>query len=156
MMIIESAITGAQHQSAPTTPRAALEEFYAAFNGRDLELMAQNWSDGEDASMSNPLGGIRRGWNNIKTVYQRVFNGPARVYVEFYDYCLHEAGDMFLAVGRERGEFQTGETRVELAIRTSRVYRKINGRWRQLHHHGSIDDSALLARYQAAVQHAAH
>lgn len=155
MIIIESAITGALHQSTPTTPQAALEEFYAAFNGRDFELMARNWSDGAEASMSNPLGGIQRGWDDIKTVYQRVFNGPARVYVEFYDYSLHEAGDMFVAVGRERGEFQLGETRVELAIRTSRIYRMINGRWRQLHHHGSIDDPALLARYQAAVQNAA-
>ncbi len=155
MIIIESAITGAQYQSAPSTPKATLEEFYAAFNGRDLELMARNWSDTAEASMSNPLGGLRRGWDDIKTVYQHVFNGPARVYVEFYDYSLHEADDMFIAVGRERGEFRLGETRVELAIRTSRLYRMINDRWRQLHHHGSIDDPALLTRYQAAVQNAA-
>lgn len=150
----EDVINGAQYQgSSPTTPRATLEEFYAAFNSRDLLLMAQNWAAGMEASMSNPLGGIRRGWADIQGVYRRLFDGPARVYVEFHDYDLHDSGDMFVAVGRERGEFRRGATRVALAIRTSRIYRKIDGRWRQLHHHGSIDDPALLEQYQAAVRH---
>ncbi len=105
MTLIQSAISGARHQSAPTTPEATLEEFYAAFNGRDIALMTRNWSDSADASMSNPLGGIRRGWDEIKAGYHRLFTGPARVYVEFYDYSVHEAGDVFFAVGRERGDF---------------------------------------------------
>ncbi len=154
MTLIQNAISGARHHPEPTTPEATLEEFYAAFNGRDIDLMAQNWSDDTEASMSNPLGGIRRGWDEIKAVYHRLFTGPARAYVEFYDYSVHKAGDLFFAVGRERGDFRLGETRVELAIRTSRIYQRRNGRWRQVHHHGSIDDPVLLARYQTAVLHA--
>lgn len=42
-------------------------------------------------------------------------------------------------------------TRIELAIRTTCIYRKENGRWLQIHHHGSIEDPVLLARYQDAV-----
>jgi hypothetical protein len=38
-----------------------------------------------------------------------------------------------------------------MAIRTSRFFRLVDGQWRQQHHHGSIDDPALLAAYQAAV-----
>ena len=151
MTLVEIAISGACYQPAPTTPEATLEEFYAAFNGRDIDLMTQNWSDGAEASMSNPLGGIRRGWYDIKAGYHRLFTGPARIYVEFYDYSVHESGDLFYAVGRERGDFRLGEKRVELAIRTSRIYQRHNGRWRQLHHHGSIDDPVLLARYQTAA-----
>ena len=151
MTLVENVISGAHHLLAPTTPEATLEEFYAAFNGRDIALMAQNWSDGSETSMSNPLGGIRRGWDDIKAGYHRLFTGPARVYVEFYDYSVREAGDLFYAVGRERGDFRLGEMRVELAIRTTRIYQRSNGRWRQVHHHGSIDDPVLLARYQTAV-----
>lgn len=154
MTLSKDAISGAHHQAAPATPEATLEEFYAAFNGRDIALMARNWLDGDEPSMSNPLGGIRRGWDEISAGYHRLFTGPARVYVEFYDYSVHEIGDVFFAVGRERGAFTLGETRVELAIRTSRIYQRHNGRWRQVHHHGSIDDPALLARYQTAVLHA--
>jgi hypothetical protein len=54
-------------------------------------------------------------------------------------------------VVRERGYFRLEENEVKLAIRTSRVFKKIDGRWKQVHHHGSIDDPELLARYQTAV-----
>jgi hypothetical protein len=37
-------------------------------------------------------------------------------------------------------------------IRTSRWFKLADGRWRQLHHHGSIEDADLLARYQLAVR----
>ena len=56
------------------------------------------------------------------------------------------------AVGRERGTLQAAGRSLELKIRTTRVFRFVGGRWRQVHHHGSIDDATLLARYQAAVR----
>jgi ketosteroid isomerase-like protein len=132
-------------------PIGALAEFYRAFNNRDLALMEQNWASSDETSMDNPLGGIRRGWNEIRPVYERIFNSQARVSVEFYDYTIHRFGATFLAVGRERGRFATGEVSLDLQIRTSRLFRLTGGRWRQVHHHGSIDDAGLLARYQAAV-----
>lgn len=101
--------------------------------------------------MANPLGGIKRGWEEIRAVYERLFTGPAEVYVEYYDYTVHETPQMFYATGRERGYFRLNEQEVKLAIRTSRVFRKMEGLWRQVHHHGSIDDPLLLATYQEAV-----
>jgi phage gp16-like protein len=42
---------------------------------------------------------------------------------------------------------------VPLSIRTSRVFAfQPNHGWRQMHHHGSIDDPAALAAYQDAVR----
>lgn len=152
MYPIKQAITGARFaELVGVTPEAALEQFYAAFNGRDLALMADNWAQTDEIALDNPLGGIRRGWAEIRPLYERVFSGPARVYVEFHDYTLHAGGDFFYAVGRERGYFRRDGTELALAIRTSRVFRRIGGRWKQVHHHGSIDDPGLLARYQAAV-----
>jgi len=60
---------------------------------------------------------------------------------------------MFYAVGRERGYFRLGGEQLGLAIRTSRIFRKVNGQWKQSHHHGSIDDPRLLSMYQSAVMH---
>lgn len=130
---------------------AALTDFYRAFNGRDLAAMRSNWAVLDEIAMDNPLGGIKRGWAEIGAVYQRLFSGPARVYVEFHDYTLQTTPDMFCAIGRERGRFERDGERIDLAIRTSRVFRRIAGAWRQTHHHGSIDDPALLTRYQRAV-----
>jgi ketosteroid isomerase-like protein len=114
-------ITGQEEKTGLTGPLRALVEFYEAFNGRDLELMAENWAQTDEIAMDNPVGGIKRGWEEIKAVYERIFNGPAKVYVEFYDYTIHESGEIFYAVGRERGEYRVGETSIQLAIRTSRI-----------------------------------
>ena len=142
---IQDPITGKEAFGDMTRAYDALVEFYAAFNAGDFGLMSK------DASMSNPLGGIRRGWREIRTVYENIFNGPAEVYVEYYDYAILEGDGFFQAVGRERGTFTLGETSVDLKIRTSRTYVLHEGRYRQLHHHGSIEDPALLKAYQDSV-----
>ena len=144
-------ITGSEDKQGLAEPIKTLSDFYAAFNNRDLGKMANNWAQTDEIAMDNPVGGIKRGWEEIKAVYERIFNGKAKVYVEFYDYTIHERGEMFYAVGRERGEFRIDETVVDLTIRTSRVFQLMNGQWRQVHHHGSIDEPELLARYQQAV-----
>lgn len=142
-------ITGNEGGDA-TTPLGALVEFYRAFNNRDLALMRHHWH-AQECVLDNPLGGIRRGWAELEPLYARLFTGAARVQVEFYDYTLHETETLFVAAGRERGHYQLGHERIELMIRTSRIFRKVAGRWRQIHHHGSIEDAAVLARYQAVV-----
>ncbi|HHJ34222.1 MAG TPA: DUF4440 domain-containing protein [Gammaproteobacteria bacterium] len=150
-MIYEQAITGKETRFEKKAPQAALQLFYQAFNTGDMEKMTANWSHTEEASMSNPLGGVRRGWAEIAGVYERIFSGESEVYVEFYDYSIHQSGEFFCAVGRERGYFINRGKKLDLAIRTSRVYRKQEGVWRQLHHHGSIETPALLEAYQANV-----
>lgn len=151
MLPIQEAITGQEEQGALATPYQSLVQFYCAFNSKDMRMMSENWAQSDDIAMDNPLGGIKRGWTEIRPVYERIFGGPAKVYVEYFDYTLHETAEMFYAVGRERGYFRLGGEEITLAIRTSRVFRKINGRWRQVHHHGSIEEPQLLAKYQSAV-----
>ncbi|MBI4384980.1 MAG: nuclear transport factor 2 family protein [Nitrospinae bacterium] len=151
MLPEQTPITGREDIKGAPPPLRALIEFYDAFNNRDMAKMSNNWARTAEISMDNPVGGIKRGWEEIGAVYELIFNGPARVYVEFYDYTLHETDRMFYAVGRERGRFSIGETAIDLAIRTTRIYKLIDGHWRQVHHHGSIDDPEALARYQSAV-----
>ncbi len=151
MYLIQEPITGSENQGDVFTPYQALVQFYCAFNSRDMNLMSKNWARSDVIAMDNPLGGIKRGWADIQMVYERIFTGTAEVYVEFFDYSIHEASEMFYSVGRERGYFRLGDTEVQLAIRTSRIFQKMEGRWRQVHHHGSIDDPELLERYQDAV-----
>jgi hypothetical protein len=128
-----------------------LISFYKAFNQRDLKLMQSVWLNSDEASMNNPIGGIMRGWNNIESVYDRIFNGKAKVYVEFYEFTFHSTENMFLVTGRERGFFEKGNLKIDLAIRTSRVFIKENGEWKHIQHHGSIDNPDLLKKYQDAI-----
>ncbi len=144
-------ITGNESQGDLTKPYQALVQFYYAFNNASMETMSQNWHQSDDIAMDNPLGGIKRGWNEISEVYNKIFSGPAEVYVEYYDYTIHKTAEMFYAVGRERGYFKLKEEKLDLAIRTSRIFKNIGGIWKQVHHHGSIENPKLLERYQNAV-----
>jgi len=150
--LLPSVIDGYDIGRDPSQPLAALAGFYRAFNQRDMDAMALNWANHEEVSMSNPLGGIARGWPAIRAVYERIFGGNARVQVAFHDYTLHETADLFYAVGREHGSLESGNTKLELSIRTSRLYRRINGTWQQVHHHGSFEDPDLFAAYREAVR----
>jgi ketosteroid isomerase-like protein len=145
-------VTGRERAEQLTPQMRALSGFYRALNSRDMKLMTQNWAQTGEAVMDNPVGGIKRGWDEIRAVYDRIFGSPGQYWFEFYDYTYHEAGEIFYVVGRERGEYRAGEAVLKMAIRTTRVFRLIEGGWRQVHHHGSIDDPELLAAYQKAVR----
>jgi ketosteroid isomerase-like protein len=151
MKAIQEAITGNENFGNRLLPYEALVHFYYAFNQKNFSEMEKNWANTDTIAMDNPLGGIKRGWVEIGQVYERIFRGPAEIYVEFYDYTIQENSDIFYAVGRERGRFQSKKESFELAIRTSRIFQKIDGQWRQVHHHGSIENPQLLERYQKAV-----
>jgi ketosteroid isomerase-like protein len=149
---IEEPVTGREQIADPAQPQYALSQFYRALNARDGALMEQNWDGSPEAAMDNPLGGIKRGWADIRQTYEALFATPWAYSFEFWDYTLHRGTDVFWVVGRERGRLsKPGET-LELAIRTTRLFRWVGGRWRQIHHHGSIDDPQMLASYLAAVR----
>lgn len=132
---------------------AALETFYYAFNGRSLDLFRQIWLDHTLIQLNNPVGGIMRGATPISDLYARIFEGPVRVQVEFYDSVAYFTPEMVVFAGRERGTYARDGKTYPLDIRTSRifVYASSQGGWRQIHHHGSIDNAEKLAHYQQAV-----
>jgi ketosteroid isomerase-like protein len=139
-------------QSNLAEPLQALAQFYRALNTRDMSLMEQNWDNTREPAMDNPLGGIKRGWAEIETVYERLFRVDRTYHFEFYDYSLHRFGEVFYVVGRERGQVSKMGNELDMKIRTTRVFRFDGQRWRQVHHHGSIEDPQLLAAYQAATR----
>jgi len=151
MKIETTPVTGKENKEEMTPMLKALSQFYEALNSSDMEMMSENWLQNDEAAMDNPLGGIKRGWEEIRSVYERLFGSASEYYFEFYDYTLHDSGELFYVVGRERGYFKTANTALEMRIRTSRIFRLVNGQWRQVHHHGSIEEPELLASYQQAV-----
>jgi ketosteroid isomerase-like protein len=152
MKPIQEPITGKEDLGDLSQPQEALAQFYKAFNSRDLAMIDANFAASDEVAIDNPLGGIRRGADMPHKMYEAVFKSPADVHVEFWDYTIHRVGDVFWAVGRERGTFHDGQAIKDLNIRTTRIYQLVDGRWRQIHHHGSIEDATLLADYQSAVR----
>lgn len=134
--------------------RALVESFYYAFNQRDATVFANVWADHELIQLNNPLGGILRGYAHIAALYQRIFTGPARVWVELGDIVEFQTDTMVIFAGRETGEFTQGAKSLPLSIRTTRIVQWLGPTigWRQTHHHGSIDDAKVLMEYQNAVR----
>jgi ketosteroid isomerase-like protein len=151
MMVANHVVNGREDPIDPREPLGALREFYRAFNCRDLALMERNWVSSEEASMAHPLGGIRRGWPDICEGYQRLFRA-AEIHIELHQYTIQQFGEIFCAIGREQGTFLGDNVSLDLKFRASRLFRFGGGRWRQVHHHGSIDNPELLLRYQAAIR----
>ena len=83
MQPIQEAITGKEEQGNISSPYQALIQFYYAFNSGNMKIMTENWAHSSEIAMDNPLGGIKRGWAEIQPVYERIFNGSAKVYVDF-------------------------------------------------------------------------
>ncbi len=144
-------VTGAETRAGDGRPLDALIDFYRAFNAKDLDGLAANWADGDTPSMDNPIGGIRRGWPAIREGYLKLFGGAAAVQVAFHDFSSQGGNDWHLFVGRETGTCKTPTMQLDVRFRTTRWFVMINGSWRQLHHHGSIEEPVLLADYQRAI-----
>ena len=68
MKPIQEPITGNEDQGNLSTPYQALVQFYSAFNHADMPTMEKNWANTQEIAMDNPLGGIKRGWEEIKSV----------------------------------------------------------------------------------------
>jgi len=133
--------------------RALLESFYYAFNNRDMDVLRAVWAEDELIQLNNSLGGILRGYEPIAGLYQRVFTRPAVVWVELGDIVEFQSDAMVAFAGREIGRFSQADTTLQLSIRTSRIMQWFGAEigWRQVHHHGSMDNAQLLDRYQQAV-----
>jgi ketosteroid isomerase-like protein len=115
---IQTPVTGREELQDASDPRRALSDFYRAINARDLALMEKNWDHSPEAAMDNPLGGIRRGWSEIRQTYERLFNTQGTYSFEFWDYTAHQSGELFWVVGggggpREpkRGKSQPARTK---------------------------------------------
>lgn len=142
------------HEPGFDGARALVESFYHAFNQRDMAVFEKVWAEHALIQLNNPLGGILRGYEGISTLYRRVFSGPASVWVELSDIVEYRTEGMVVFAGRENGEFSGNGTVLPLSIRTSRIIQWLGREkgWRQVHHHGSIDDPTLLSAYQGAVR----
>lgn len=133
---------------------AALETFYYALNQRDIDAMAAVWSHDQLAQLNNPVGGILRGGAEAVALYEQIFDSGMRLEVTFGDAVTYQQPTTAVFAGREIGTYSAaGGPSTPLQIRTSRIlgYDEDDGRWVQLHHHGSIDDPDALSAYQNAV-----
>ncbi len=118
----------------------ALSEYYSALNNSDISKMKANWSHEKTTSFTSPLGSIVRDYKSIIEFYDELFTSKIDIDVEYYDIEISEMDNGFSAVGRERGTMSINGQCIEVAFRTSRLFIKEKGLYKQLHHHGSFEN----------------
>jgi len=144
-------INGYGDTSELSEQELAIYRFYKAFNEKNMEAITKVWANTEDITAENPAGGIRRGWSDLKWVYERVLGSPAKVSAEFYDYTIHVANEVFWSVGRERVFLNFSGEDITMNIRITRIFMIIDEEWRLVHLHGSFEDPEMLFKYQQAT-----
>jgi hypothetical protein len=71
--------------------------------------------------------------------------------VTIHDFTGQGGNDWHLYGGREPGACKTPTETLDVSFRTARWFVRKNGTWRQLHHHGSVEDPKVLADYQRLI-----
>lgn len=133
--------------------RAALETFYRAFNAGDRELLLTLWADEPLVHLDDPLGRSVRGHGEIAELYRSLVRRGVLAWIQFDEILEISTNESVIFVGRERGMVMTTDDIVPLRIRATHCLSWIESvsAWRWVHHHGSIEEPELMARYQRAA-----
>jgi ketosteroid isomerase-like protein len=117
----------------------ANEEFYAAFEALDIDRMEACWLHDEEVRCIHPGWDAMCGWAQVRRSWAAIFANSA--YIQFFltDVRVHVDADTawvtcaenILAGGAGAPEIQDAK------VLATNVFRRADGRWRMVLHHGS-------------------
>jgi hypothetical protein len=146
-------INGTERLTDLSEPEQILSSFYKAFNNKDIAGLRNNWATNQDVMVYNPGGGLRQSWDEIERIYKAIFSAPVDVKAQFCDYSIVNLTAVFIVYGNEKVTVARGMDKPKMIdIRITRIYKLIEGAWKQIHLHGSIDQPELLKTYQEATR----
>ena len=128
----------------------AVNAFYAAFNGRDLGTMKRVWAP--DGILYNPIGGIARAGPKYSVSTSAFSSGPSAFVWCFTNTRCTRAGIGPSWLAGNAAPHGAGMNALNWRSAPAVSLPRSAGEWRQVHHHGSIDDSARLSNYQRLVR----
>jgi ketosteroid isomerase-like protein len=124
--------------------RAANEAFYAAFEARDLDAMAEVWERSDRVSVTHPGWPTLRGWARVAGSWQAIFSATPFIQFVLTDEEVLVDGEMaivtldenILQSGGSPPEGDAGEL-AGARVATTNVFVRRGQRWQMVNHHGS-------------------
>jgi ketosteroid isomerase-like protein len=119
---------------------AANAAFYAAFEARSLDAMAEVWERTSRVTVVHPGWAALHGWAKVATSWDAIFRGPApHVFVSDEEVRVH--GDVAWVACYEHlldsvGALEGGPID-DVTIATTNVFARAGDGWRLVLHHGS-------------------
>lgn len=108
---------------------AANRAFYDAFNERDVEAMAQLWSQSDDVVCIHPHRAVISGHREVMRSWRAILTNPDQPRIVFATETPRIIGEIGIVAGRE--------VVAGVPIVATNLYRREAGIWKIIHHHGS-------------------
>jgi ketosteroid isomerase-like protein len=113
--------------------RAANRAYYDAFERRDLDAMSDVWLHDDEVVCTHPGWKTLHGWGAVAGSWFALFGGPQQLQFILTDERVHLAGEVaWVTVDENLISEQLGAT-----VAATNVYRRVDGGWRMVLHHGS-------------------
>jgi ketosteroid isomerase-like protein len=111
--------------------------FYRAFETLDIAEMDRVWVHGEHARCVHPGWPLLRGWNAVRTSWQRIFENTGEMRFTLADVNVTVGGDVAWVTCTENILSEvSGRVAVTAILATNLFERGVDG-WRIVHHHAS-------------------
>jgi ketosteroid isomerase-like protein len=121
--------------------RQVSDRFYGALNrliNGDAGPMLELWSHGPEVTTMHPLGGRQVGWDQVRDSWEQAAKAISNGKVEARDVKISVYGDVSVTTLTEHAEASVGKETLRFEVRATNVYRRENGSWRVVLHHGDL------------------
>ena len=111
--------------------------FYRAFESLQLEEMGKVWARGVAVRCVHPGWPLLRGWDDVMASWERIFENASMMKFAITG-AEAEVEDDWAWVACMENIMSVQDGRVgEGKVQATNIFRKIEGRWLVVHHHGS-------------------
>lgn len=130
--------------SAEDEVRKASDRYYTALKhllSGDAGPMAEVWSHSEDVTTMNPYGGREVGWEQLRTVFERVAQMcvGSHITIGIADSLIRVSGDLAYEIGIESGGGTIAGQPTSISHRVTNIYRREAGVWKNVHRHTDLN-----------------
>ena len=115
----------------------ANEGFYRAFETLDIDRMTAVWARDETVRCVHPGWALLQGWTDVMESWERIFDNATMMHFIITGTETSVEGDWaWVARTEHLTQVMNGQV-VESRVQTTNIFRKREGRWLMVHHHGS-------------------
>ncbi len=115
----------------------ANEGFYRAFETLDIDRMTAVWARDETVRCVHPGWALLQGWTGVMESWERIFDNATMMHFIITGTETSVEGDSaWVACTENLTQVMNGQV-VESRVQTTNIFRRREGRWLMVHHHGS-------------------
>ncbi|MSP63790.1 MAG: DUF4440 domain-containing protein [Myxococcales bacterium] len=117
--------------------RRANQAFYRAFESLAIERMDHVWAHDGQVTCVHPGWPLAVGWAEVRATWVTILHNTAEIHFEVADEQIEVRGDLAWVVCVEKLSSRAGGGGGSGEVLATNVFRREDGRWRLVHHHGS-------------------